>query len=67
MDLEIRRLKARLIACLNEAQIPIEVKRYVVSDILKAVELKADELVRQEEEEELARQQETNKEEETKE
>lgn len=49
MDLEIRRLKARLIACLNESGIPIEVKRYIMQDIYAMVEQRANEIVAEEE------------------
>lgn len=48
MDLEIRRLKEKLISTLNESEIPIEVKRYVLADVYRAVEQKANEIVDQE-------------------
>lgn len=47
-NLEIRKLREALIACLNESPTPIEVKRYVLKDIYQAVEIKANEIVKQE-------------------
>ena len=49
MDLEIVRLSEKIISALNESQIPIEVKRYVLKDIYLMVEAKAKEIIMQEE------------------
>lgn len=49
MDLEIVRLSEKIISVLNEFQIPIEVKRYVLKDIYLMVEAKAKEIIMQEE------------------
>lgn len=49
MDLEIARLSEKIISVLNESQIPIEVKRYVLKDIYLMVEAKAKEIIMQEE------------------
>ena len=48
MDLEIVRLSEKIISVLNESQIPIEVKRYVLKDIYLMVEAKAKEIIMQE-------------------
>ena len=52
MDLEIRRLTENIINVLNESQIPIEVKRFVVKDIYLMVEARAEEIIKQERAEE---------------
>ena len=52
MDLEIRRLTENIINVLNESQVPIEVKRFVVKDIYLMVEAKAEEIIKQERAEE---------------
>ena len=59
MDLEIVRLSEKIISDLNESQIPIEVKRYVLKDIYIMVEAKAKEIIMQEEIREKKKQEET--------
>ena len=56
MDLEIRRLTEKIVGILNDSNIPIEVKRYVLKDIYLQVEAKAEEIIRQEEAEERNKQ-----------
>ena len=58
MDLEIVRLSEKIISVLNESQIPIEVKRYVLKDIYLMVEAKAREIIMQEEAREKKKQEE---------
>ena len=61
MDLDIRRLTEKIISDLNESQIPIEVKRYVLKDIYLQVEAKAEEIIKEEQAEEKKKQEETKK------
>ena len=58
MDLEIVRLSEKIISVLNESQIPIEVKRYVLKDIYLMAEAKAKEIIMQEEIKEKRKQEE---------
>ena len=48
MDLEIRELTSKLVHVLNEYNIPIEVKKYIVKDIYTEIEKLANNIVAQE-------------------
>jgi len=45
MDKDIRELKLKLAQTLNESEIPIEVKRLVLSEIIREVESLADRVI----------------------
>lgn len=45
MDLEIRNLKNKVISDLNEAVLPMEVKRLVLAEILRDVSAYADQVI----------------------
>lgn len=48
MNLNIREFKQAIVNFINQNKLPIEVKRMVLSEILKAVEMESDRIVIQE-------------------
>lgn len=47
MDKDIRELKLKIIAVLNESELPIEVKRLVLAEIYREVESLAEQVISQ--------------------
>lgn len=47
MDYEIRKMKNQLVGVLNNAPLPIEVKRLALAELLREVEQKANEIISQ--------------------
>lgn len=47
MDIEIRKFRGQLVSIINSAQLPMEVKRLVVADVLTELSRSTDELITQ--------------------